>query len=138
MWNERIPKIAKLTAAATLAIYSLLPSDRDELRNSDEFDFLEQGFMVTRNIEVKEDEIIDVLYVPPPKDTSPPDLSPVSAVFPAVSGLSRRHPPLLLPGCGGSAPRALTGRDDSQSPKGLGGESEVAIGASGLCPVLGV
>src|SRR5262245_31332078 len=34
-----------------------------------------------------------------------------SAVFLAVSGLSRRQPPLLLPGCGDPAPRALTGRD---------------------------
>jgi hypothetical protein len=44
---------------------------------------------------------------------SPPDLSPMSAVFPAASSLSCRHPLLLLPGCSGQAPRALTGRDDS-------------------------
>ena len=48
---------------------------------------------------------------------SPPDLSPVPAVFPAVSGLSRRHPLLLLPGCSGQAPRALASRDDSQLPE---------------------
>jgi hypothetical protein len=34
----------------------------------------------------------------------------MSAVFPAASGLSRRQPPLLLPGCGDQAPRAITGR----------------------------
>jgi hypothetical protein len=40
------------------------------------------------------------------------------AVFLAVSGLSRRQPPLLLPGCDGQAPRAIAGRDISQmSPK---------------------
>jgi len=37
----------------------------------------------------------------------------VSADFHAVSGLSRRHPPLLLPGCGGSAPCAISGHDVS-------------------------
>jgi hypothetical protein len=57
------------------------------------------------------------------------------AVFPAVSRLSCCHPLLLLPGCSGLAPRALTGRDDSRSPDGSGGESEVAIGASVWCPV---
>src|SRR5688500_20016731 len=61
----------------------------------------------------------------------PPGLSRVSVVFPTVSGLSRRHPPLLLPGCGEQAPGAIAGPDvslpaDSRS----GGESEVAIGAS--------
>lgn len=44
----------------------------------------------------------------------PPGLSPGSAVFPAASGLSRRQPPLLLPGCGGQAPRAIAGRDRSR------------------------
>ena len=34
----------------------------------------------------------------------PPGLSLRSAVFLAVSGLSRRQPPLLLPGCGDQAP----------------------------------
>jgi hypothetical protein len=62
----------------------------------------------------------------------------VPAVFPAASSLCCRHPLLLLPGCSGSAPRALTGRDDSRSPEGSGGESEVAFGASVWCPVLGV
>src|SRR3954451_18865655 len=47
----------------------------------------------------------------------PPGLSPTSTVFPVASGLSRRQPPLLLPGCDGQAPRALTGRDDSRSPE---------------------
>jgi hypothetical protein len=44
----------------------------------------------------------------------PPELSPGSAVFPAASGLSRRRPPLLVPGCGGLASRAITGRSVSQ------------------------
>ena len=48
---------------------------------------------------------------------SPPGLSPMPAVFPAASSLCCRHPLLLLPGCSGLAPRALTGRDDSQLPK---------------------
>ncbi len=39
--------------------------------------------------------------------------SPEPAVFPAVSGLSLLSPPLLLPGCGGLAPRAVTGRGSS-------------------------
>ena len=43
----------------------------------------------------------------------PQGLSPESAVFHAVSGLSQLSPPLLLPGCGGPTPRAVTGRDDS-------------------------
>src|SRR3954451_9124364 len=54
----------------------------------------------------------------------------MSTVFPVVSGLSRRQPPLLLPGCDGQAPRALTGRDDSRHLKGSGGDSEVLVGAS--------
>src|SRR3954453_18859215 len=60
----------------------------------------------------------------------PPGLSPMSTVFPVASGLSRRQPPLLLPGCDGQAPRALTGRDDSRHLKGSGGDSEVLVGAS--------
>ena len=47
------------------------------------------------------------------RPTVPPELSPGSAVFPAASGLSRRHPPLLVPGCGGVAPRAIAGRSVS-------------------------
>jgi hypothetical protein len=43
----------------------------------------------------------------------PRGLSPGSAVFHAVSGLSLRSPLLLLPGCSGLAPRAVAGRDDS-------------------------
>ncbi|CAB4584453.1 unannotated protein [freshwater metagenome] len=40
-------------------------------------------------------------------------LSESSSVFPDVSCLSRCHPPLLLPGCGGSAPCAISGHDVS-------------------------
>jgi len=46
----------------------------------------------------------------------PRGLSPGSAFFHAVSGLSLRSPLLLLPGCSGLAPRAVTGRDDSLLP----------------------
>ena len=42
-------------------------------------------------------------------------LSELSAVFPAVSGLSRRHPSLLLPGCGGSAPCGIAAHDVSRT-----------------------
>ena len=45
----------------------------------------------------------------------PPGLSPMSAVFLAVSLLSGCHPPLLLPGCGELAPGAVTGPCDSLS-----------------------
>src|SRR5262245_16250240 len=38
-------------------------------------------------------------------------LSDPSAVFPAASLLSGGHPPLLLPGCGGSAPCGLAAHD---------------------------
>ena len=62
-------------------------------------------------------------------------LSVRSAVFHAVSGLSNCHPPLLLPGCGGSAPCAISGHDVSSSPNGSGGESELLIGNSLGCPV---
>ena len=55
----------------------------------------------------------------------PRGLSPVSAVFHAVSGLSQLSPPLLLPGCGGPTPRAVAGRSDSQLPDRSGGESEI-------------
>ncbi len=40
-------------------------------------------------------------------------LSESSSVFPDVSRLSCCHPPLLLPGCGGSAPCAISGHDVS-------------------------
>ena len=40
-------------------------------------------------------------------------LSEPSSVFPDANGLPRRHPPLLLPGCGGSAPCAISGHDVS-------------------------
>jgi hypothetical protein len=36
--------------------------------------------------------------------------------FHTVSGLSRRHPPLLLPGCGGSTPCGLAAHDVSLQP----------------------
>ena len=41
----------------------------------------------------------------------------MSAVFPAVSGLSHRHLPLLLPGCGKPAPCAIAGHGFSQLPE---------------------
>ena len=40
-------------------------------------------------------------------------LSEWSSVFPDASGLFRCHPPLLVPGCGGSAPCAISGHDVS-------------------------
>jgi hypothetical protein len=40
-------------------------------------------------------------------------LSEPSAVFLAVSGLSHRHPSLLLPGCDGLAPCDISAHDDS-------------------------
>ena len=40
-------------------------------------------------------------------------LSESSSVFPNVSSLFRCHPPLLVPGCGGSAPCAISGHDVS-------------------------
>ena len=44
-------------------------------------------------------------------------LSGRSLVFPNVSGLSRRHPSLLLPGCDELAPCAIAGHDVSLQPK---------------------
>jgi hypothetical protein len=64
----------------------------------------------------------------------PPGLSPMSAVFPAASGLSRRQPSLLLPGCGGQAPRAITGRWCSRSPGLSGGDSELLVGSCVCAP----
>ena len=43
----------------------------------------------------------------------PARLCELSAVFLAVSVLSHRQPPLLLPGCGGLAPCAIAGHDVS-------------------------
>ncbi len=64
-------------------------------------------------------------------------LSGTSVVFLTVSGLSRRQPLLLLPGCSGQAPCAIAGHDVSQKPDGRsGGESEVAIGASVGAPFI--
>ncbi len=68
------------------------------------------------------------------KRRPPPGLSPMSAVFPAASGLSRRQPSLLLPGCGGQAPRAITGRWCSRSPGLSGGDSELLIGSCVCAP----
>jgi len=52
---------------------------------------------------------------------------PVSAVFPTVNGLSCRHPPLLLPGCGGSAPCDITVHWCSRQR--LGCENELLVGS---------
>jgi len=65
----------------------------------------------------------------------PARLSEQSTVFPIASGLSRRQPLLLLPGCSGQAPCAIAGHDVSLHPTRSGGESEVAVGASIGCPV---
>jgi len=67
--------------------------------------------------------------------TPPPGLCQVSVVFPTVSGLSLRSPTLLLPGCAGQAPCAITGHDDSLLPDGSGSESELAVGGSFFVPV---
>src|ERR687898_2271045 len=56
------------------------------------------------------------------------------AVFLAVSGLSRRQSPLLLPGCGDQAPRAITGRWCSRSPGLSGGEGVLLIGSCVCAP----
>ena len=60
-------------------------------------------------------------------------LSGKPAVFPAVSGLSLRHPPLLLTGCGGSAPCGIAAHDVSRTPLS-GGESELLVGNSLVAP----
>ena len=52
---------------------------------------------------------------------------PVSVVFPTVNGLSRRRPPLLLPGCGGSAPCGISAHDCT--PTALGREHELLVGS---------
>ena len=44
-------------------------------------------------------------------------LSESSSVFPDASSLFRCHPPLLVPGCGGSAPCAISGHDVSLQPE---------------------
>ena len=58
----------------------------------------------------------------------------MSSVFPNVSVLSRCHPPLLLPGCGGSAPCDLAAHECSPTPNKLGGESELLIGSCMVAP----
>ena len=54
--------------------------------------------------------------------------------FLAVSGLSRRQPSLLLPGCGGQALRALTGRGCSRCAWRSGGEGVLLIGSCVCAP----
>src|SRR5690606_20693776 len=63
----------------------------------------------------------------------PPGLSLVPAFFHASSGLSRRQPPLVLPGCGDQAPRAITGRWCSRSPDLSGGEGVLLVVGSCVC-----
>ena len=73
------------------------------------------------------------------REALPKGLSPLSAVFHAVSGLSLLSPPLLLPGCGGPTPRAVTGRDDSRSPDWVRRrERDRPSWRLCWCPVLGV
>jgi len=62
-------------------------------------------------------------------------LSEQSSVFPDASSLFRCHSPLLLPGCGESAPCAISGHDVSSQPDESGGESELLVGNSVCCPV---
>ena len=57
-----------------------------------------------------------------------PGLSLESAVFPAVSGLSHRHPPLLLPGCGGVAPCGIAAHDVCQLPDQIRRRQRTALG----------
>ena len=59
-------------------------------------------------------------------------LSDRSAVFPAASLLSGGHPPLLLPGCGGSAPCGLAAHDVVYSP-----EDQAAMRTAVLAVVVG-
>ena len=61
-------------------------------------------------------------------------LSESSSVFPDASSLFRCHPPLLVPGCGGSAPCAISGHDVSSQPNKSGGESELLVGNSVCAP----
>ena len=68
-----------------------------------------------------------------------PGLSQMSAVFLAVSVLSRCHPSLLLPGCDGLAPCGIAAHDDSPLRDQItrirsGGESELLIGNSFVAP----
>jgi hypothetical protein len=60
--------------------------------------------------------------------------SPMPAVFPAASGLSRRQSPLLLPGCGDQALRALTGRGCSRCAWRSGDEGVLLIGSCVCAP----
>ncbi len=69
-----------------------------------------------------------------------PGLSPASAVFHAVSGLSLRSTPTSVAGLWGSGPvRHRWSRFSSASPEGSGGESELLVVGGSLCvPVLRV
>jgi len=60
-----------------------------------------------------------------------------SELLPLHSPLLRQSllPPLLLPGCGGSAPCAIAGHDVSLFLTRSGGESELLVGNSCGCPV---
>lgn len=63
-----------------------------------------------------------------------PGLSPVSAVFHAVSGLSLRSTPTSVAGLWGSGPvRHRWSRFSSTSPEGSGGESELLVVGGSLC-----
>ena len=65
-----------------------------------------------------------------------PGLSLESAVFPAVSVLSHRHPPLLLPGCDGLAPCGISAHDFASTYLESGGVGELLIGGNSFwCPV---
>ena len=57
-----------------------------------------------------------------------PGLSPEPTVFPAVSGLSHRHPPLLLPGCDGVAPCGIAAHDVCQLPDQIRRRQRTALG----------
>lgn len=63
-----------------------------------------------------------------------PGLSPASAVFRAVSGLSLRSTPTSVAGLWGSGPvRHRWSRFSSTSPEGSGGESELLVVGGSLC-----
>ncbi len=54
--------------------------------------------------------------------------------FHTVSGLSRRHPPLLLPGCGGSAPCGLAAHDVSLQPDYQAARANCSLAILGFAP----
>ena len=71
-------------------------------------------------------------------------IGPATGSFSGVRGLSRLSAvfpgcplPLLVPGCGSQAPRAIAGRDDSLPTDKSGGENEIVrIGVSVGAPFL--